>query len=58
MQRYELHNLYVGIVHPKMKILSSFIHPHVVPSLYGFLSSVEHEDILRKKMFCPYNGSQ
>ncbi len=25
-----------GIVHPKMKILSSFFHPHVVPNLYEF----------------------
>ncbi len=23
-----------GIVHPKMKILSSFTHPQVVPNLY------------------------
>ncbi len=30
-------------VHPKMKILSSFIHPHIVPNLYEFLSSVEHK---------------
>jgi len=32
-----------GIVHPKMKILSSFTHPQVVPNLYEFLSSAEHE---------------
>jgi len=30
-------------VHPKMKILTSFTHPHVVPNLYEFLSSVEHK---------------
>jgi len=32
------------IVHPKMKILSSFniSHPQVVPNLYEFLSSTEH----------------
>ncbi len=29
-----------GIVHPKIKILSSFTHPQVVPNLYEFLSSV------------------
>jgi len=31
------------IVHPKMKILSSLTHPHVVPNLYEFLSSAEHK---------------
>ncbi len=36
-----------GIVNPKMTILSSFTHPHVVPNLYAFLSSVEHKDNLR-----------
>ncbi len=35
-----------GIVNPKMTILSSFTHPHVVPNLYAFLSSVEHKDNL------------
>jgi len=32
-----------GAVHPKMKLLSSFIHPQVVSNLYGSLSSVEHK---------------
>ncbi len=32
-----------GIVHPKMKILSSFTHPQVVPNLYEFLCSAEHK---------------
>ncbi len=38
-----------GIVHPKIKILSSFTHPDVVPNLYEFHSSAEHkkEDILK-----------
>jgi len=27
----------------KMKIVSSFTHPHVVPNLYEFLSSAEHK---------------
>ncbi len=31
------------IVHPKMKILSSFTHPQVVPNLYEYLSSAEHK---------------
>ncbi len=32
--------LYVvlGIVYPKLKVLSSFIYPQVVPSLHEFLS--------------------
>jgi len=29
-----------GIAHPKMLIVSSFTHPHVVPTLYEFLSLV------------------
>ncbi len=32
-----------GIIHPKMKILSSFTHPQVVPNLYEFLCSAEHK---------------
>ncbi len=32
-----------GIAHPKMKMLSSFTHPHVIPNLYKFLSYVEHK---------------
>ncbi len=32
-----------GIVHPKMKILSSFTHPQVVPNLYQCLCSAEHK---------------
>ncbi len=32
-----------GIVHPKMKILSSFTPPPVVPNLYEFICSVEHK---------------
>ncbi len=31
------------IVHPKMKILSSFTHPQVVPNLYEFLCSAKHK---------------
>jgi len=31
-----------GILHPKMKSLSSFTHPQVVAKLYEFLSSAEH----------------
>jgi len=32
-----------GIVHPKMKILSLFTHPQVVPNLYVFICSAEHK---------------
>ncbi len=31
------------MVHPKMKILSSFTHPQVVPNLYECLCSSEHK---------------
>jgi len=36
-----------GIVHLKMKILSSFTHPQVVLNLYAFLSSAEHKRRIR-----------
>ncbi len=32
-----------GIVHPKIKILSSFTHPQVVTNLYECVCSVEHK---------------
>ncbi len=32
-----------GLVHPKMKMLSSFTHPQVVPNLYECLCSDEHK---------------
>jgi len=32
-----------GIVHSKMKILSLFTYPYVIPNLYEFLSSAEHK---------------
>jgi len=32
-----------GFVHPKMKILSVFTHPHVVPNIYVFICSAEHK---------------
>jgi len=38
-----LQNLFEGIVHPKMKMLSSFTHLQIVPNLCEFLSSVEHK---------------
>ncbi len=37
------HSILKGTVHPKMKILSSFTHPQVVPNLYEFLCSAEHK---------------
>ncbi len=30
-------------VHPKMKIVSSFTQPHVIPNLYEFVSYAEHK---------------
>jgi len=35
--------LFKGLVHPKTKILSVFIHPHVAPNLYVFICSAEHK---------------
>ncbi len=32
-----------GTVHPKMKFLSSFTHPQVVPNLYKFISSAKYK---------------
>ncbi len=32
-----------GIVHPKIKMLSSFTPPHVIPNLFTFFSYVEHK---------------
>jgi len=34
-----------------VKILSSFTHPHVVPNLYEFLSSVELKGIYFKEFW-------
>jgi len=34
-----------GIVHFKMKIMSSFTHPQIVSNLYECLSSAEHRKI-------------
>ncbi len=47
IQRIFLHcpSILLGIVHPKMKIQSSFTHLHVVPNLYEFLSNAEHKKI-------------
>ncbi len=38
-----------GIVHPKMKNLSSFNQAHVAPNLYKYLSSVEHRMLVTKQ---------
>ncbi len=32
-----------GTVHPKMRIVSSFTHPGVVPNLYECVCSAEHK---------------
>jgi len=37
MKQVLLHVKFKGIVHHKMKLLSSFTHPHVVPDLYELL---------------------
>jgi len=33
----------IGLVHPEMKILSVFTHPHVIPNLYVFIFSAIHK---------------
>lgn len=40
-----------GIVHPKVEILSSFVHPSVVPDLCDFHSSVEHKRRYLEELF-------
>ncbi len=42
-------------VHTKIKILSSFTHPHVVPNPHGFLSSVELKENPFKSVRRVYN---
>ncbi len=42
-QNCGVYSVLKGIVHPKMKILSSFTHPQVVPNLFEFLCSAEHK---------------
>jgi len=37
--------LHFGIVRPKIKILTSFTHPQVVPNLYEFLLLNTKEDL-------------
>ncbi len=44
VQNYDIFKVQLkGIVHPKMKILSSFTHLQVVPNLYECLCSAEHK---------------
>jgi len=40
-----------GILHPKIKVLSSFTHPQVVPNLYLFICSAEHKERYLKECF-------
>jgi len=54
MKRTLIPNYEKGIVHPKMKILSLFPHPHVVPNLYECLCSVEH----RGRYFEEFSGEK
>jgi len=37
------HGTFKEILHQKMKVLSSYTHPHVVSNLYEFLSSAEQK---------------
>uniref|UniRef100_A0A672T2L7 Protein odr-4 homolog n=1 Tax=Sinocyclocheilus grahami TaxID=75366 RepID=A0A672T2L7_SINGR len=46
---HDLHVLLEGIVHPKMKMLSSVIHPQVVANVYDCLSSEEHKRRYREE---------
>ncbi len=39
------------IVHPKMKMLSLFTQPHVIPNLYAFILPVECKMRILKKSF-------
>ncbi len=41
-----------GRAHQKMKILSLFTHPHVVPSQEDFLTTVEHKSEFLKTIYC------
>jgi len=43
--------IFKGLVHPKMKILSVFTHPHVVPNLCVFICSAEHKGRYMEKYF-------
>jgi len=45
-----MHKLVKGLVHPKMKILSVFTHPHVVPNLYVFICSVDTKEDIWKNV--------
>jgi len=40
-----------GLVHPKMKFLSVFTHPHVVSNLYVFICSAIHKGRYLEEMF-------
>ncbi len=40
------------IVHPKMKLLTSFTYPHVVPNLYEVPSYVEHKSRYFEECWC------
>ncbi len=44
-----------SIIHPRITSLPSVTHPHVIPNLQNFFSTIS--DIL-KECFCPYNENQ
>ncbi len=54
-------NLFKGIVHPKIKILSLITHPHVVFNLHDLCSSSEHKlryFWLNLRALCPSHRQQ
>jgi len=46
-----------GIVQPKMKILSSFTYPHIVPNLYDFFCKTQKNTFGKKCLKCCF-GTQ
>jgi len=52
-----LKKLLEGIVHQKMKILSLFTHPYVVPNLFEILSSIEHKIRYFEECWKPVDSS-
>ncbi len=47
-----------GIIHPNMKMLSSFTHPHAVPNLYKFISYTERRRRYSEECWTSIVGSE
>jgi len=47
-----------GLVHPKMKILSVFTHPHVVPKVFISIKQISFPIDYHSRKKNPYYGSQ